>query len=64
MNTFRVILNAYSHEDIPLIEDRSYFWEHLGRQLYPVPRAILDAKPPLERNAGEHFAAHLDDAAK
>jgi len=63
VNTFRVILNAYFQENLPLLEDRSYLWVHLDSTLYPVPPAMIDGAPSDEQNASERVAARLDAAA-
>ncbi len=63
VNTFRVILNAYFQEDLPLLADRSYLWVHLDSTLYPVPQALVDSGPSVERNPKDHAAAQLDAAA-
>ena len=63
VNTFRVILNAYFQENLPLLEDRSYLWVHLDSTLYPVPSAMIDGAPSDEQNASERVAARLDAAA-
>ena len=59
VNTFRVILNAYFQENLPLLEDRSYLWVHLDSTLYPVPSAMIDGAPSDEQNASERVAARL-----
>jgi len=64
VNTFRVILNTYFQEDLPLLEDRSFLWIHLDSEAYPVPQSMLDSVGPAQQIARSHAQTDTTDSAK
>ena len=64
VNTFRVILNSYFEEGLPLLEDRSYLWLDADKELYTVPQSLLDYRPAAPGSMHERVATRPASPAK